>query len=78
MVSKPYPSILGSLPPGVVDITEEMRGQDKQVRKLLFEEEGPILKSSHGKCENVSQIILTESGSTSSTGQSTAEACRPI
>ena len=79
IVSQPNPSMLGSLPTGMVDITEEMRREEEKLRKLLFYEgEGPISKSLHGNPKTVSNPILTESGSTSSTGQSTAEACKAI
>ena len=71
--------MLGSLPAGMVDIAEEMRREDEELRKLLFYEgEGPISKSLHGNPKTSSKSILTESGSTSSTGQSIAEACKAI
>ena len=74
MVRQPYSGISGSLPPGIVNITAEMRREEEEFKKILYVE-GPILKSFHGKHENFSKPILTESGNTSSTRQSIAEVC---
>ena len=50
----------------MIDVTEEIRREDEELRKLLFYEgEGPISKYSHGNPKTVSKSILTESGSTS-------------
>ena len=69
----------GSLPAGMVDITEEMRREEEKLIKLLsYEGEGPISKSLHGNLKTASKSILTEFSSTSSTRQSTAEGCKAI
>ena len=53
IVSQPNPSMSGSLPAGMVDITEEMRREDEKLKKLLFYEvEGPIWKSFACKSQN--------------------------
>ena len=66
VVSHPDSSRLGSLPMGMVEITDEVRRQEEELRKLLlYEEERPIPKSLHGKRKNGSKPSLTESGSTS-------------
>ena len=68
--------MLGSLPTRMIDTTEKMKRGYEELNKLLLfeEEEEPISKSLHANPKIANKSILTESSSTSSTGQSTAEA----